>query len=1071
MIFKGEEDSKLQNILMSKLIPPDPSIYYLRRSKLLKKLSKSETVRLTIVHSGAGFGKTSALAQLMADSEHLFSWYQVTEEDDDTLPFFRHLFYSIQRIYPRFGQSMIGWDNFSSFLNLEELNKLALLFINEFYKIKTNLFIVIDDFHMVHHVFQINYILNKIIENLPPQIHVIVASRTYPSWNCLLPLRMKGLLVECKEEDFIFTTEEVQVLFEDYYNRSLSSEEIETVLSITEGWAIAVCLLAYQSNESLLSIDEITNLSLYDFFSYLSEEVFENLKEAEKDALLKCSIFRSFTLELVNEIYDEEVTSKIHTIVKQQSFIQSLIGFAEFRFHALFHQFLEMKLLEKDKVEFQALHKKANLYFTKQNQPIKAIYHSLKSKDTQLIADSLVQFASYFIEAGQFDFFLERLKELSIETKETYYILYFYEGECQRFRAQYEKAKRAYEECMSLAEQNADSFAIFKANAGIAHIYLDTIQPALAEEYLIEALKLSENVHLEQEEVYLLERQYAENLVNLGRAGEAQVRVKRKGLPGHILIKGNLDVRMLLRQGKLLEANRLFQSRDSREVITLDAHRESDVLRALILAFIGDTEEAFEYALKGIRNSEKDHTKYAEAVAYLRKGHALMLLSPKFLREAENCYLKTNDLMDGIHVTRAKAESYMGLALVKSRQGYLQEAISYANQGLYETERVQDQWVSALLLMAFTIIYVENGHFEKAKECALKANSLYLISPDYFGEMAANFWLAYIAYRQENEFEFQHYFQKFITICHDHHYYFFLQKPTLLGPKLNLIIEIASDWLEHNEKEESHSIFQLLQIRKDSPKPKHTFELSLLGPFTILRDGEEIIDKEWKREKAKELFLYLYLNRQRFVSKEEIMHSLWPNSDDQSMNRDFKVAYNACLKVIEPNRSPRDDSAYVVRKQAMYQLQQTICFSSDVDVFRKCAKRGLEEREPGVALQWLLQAADIYKGNLLEDLSSVEWLIQRREELCRLYISVIERIAQNYTRLKEFQNTIDWAEKLIQLDETWEEGYRLLMLAYYYQENRPQAVKWYEKCVRILDAELNIEPMETTTQIFEMILR
>ncbi|WP_168193824.1 BTAD domain-containing putative transcriptional regulator [Lysinibacillus sp. SGAir0095] len=1061
----------MQNILMSKLIPPDPSIYYLRRSKLLKKLSKSETVRLTIVHSGAGFGKTSALAQLMADSEHMFSWYQVTDEDDDTLPFFRHLFYSIQRIHPQFGQAIVGWDTFSSFLNLEELNKLALLFINEFYKMNKDLFIVIDDFHVAHHVFEINYILNKIIENLPPKIHVILASRIYPNWNCLLPLRMNGKLVECKEEDFIFSTEEVQVLFEDNYNRSLTQEETEAVLAVTEGWAIAVCLLAFQSNDSLLPIEEITNLSLHDFFAYLSEEVFENLQETEKEALLKCSIFQSFTLEQINALYDEEVTVKVKSIVKQQSFIQPLIGYEEFRFHALFHQFLEMKLIERENNEYQELHKKATIYFTKNNNAVKALYHSMKSKDNQLVTDSLVQFASYFIEAGQFDFFLERLKELSLETRESRYLLYFYEGECQRYRAQYEKAKRAYEQCLRLAEQNQDSFAMFKANAGIAHIYLDTIQPALAEIYLIEALELSKIVKLEQEELYLLERQYAENLVNLGRAGEAEDRVKRQGLPEHILVKGNLDVRMLLRQGKLLEAKRLFQMREGREIVTLDAHRESDVLQALILTLIGNSEEAFESALKGIRNSVKDHAKYAEAVAYLRKGHAMMLLSPKFLKEAEDCYLKTNDLMDGIHVTRAKAESYMGLALVKSRQGYLQEAIFFANQGLYETERVQDQWVSALLLTAFTIIYVENNEFDMAKECAQKANTLYKKSPDHFGEMVTNFWLAYIAYRQSSHTDFNNYFLQFIALCHEYHYYFFLQKTTLLGPKLNIILELATAWVNQNEKEESHSILSKLQVKKGSPIPKHTFELLLFGPFTMFRDGFEIIDKEWKREKAKELFLFLYLNRYRYVSKEEIMSNLWPNSDEQSTNRDFKVAYNACLKVIEPDRPARDDSAYIVRKQSMYQLHQTLAFSSDVDVFKKCAHRGLDEKDPTLALEWLQQAATLYRGDLLEDSASVEWLNHHREELKNLYIIVIERIAQNYTRSKDFQKTIEWAEKLVQLDQAWEEGYRLLMLAYYYQDNRPQAVKWYEKCVEILEVEFNIEPMETTTQIFEMIIR
>lgn len=1062
----------MQNVLISKLIPPNPSMNYIRRSRLLKKLSQSAHSKLTIVHSGAGFGKTSALAQLMADQKHDYSWYQVTEEDDDILPFLRHLFYSIQYVYPQFGKSMVGWDSFSMFPNLEELNKLAHLFINELCKVKNSMFVIIDDFHHVNHVFQINYILNKIVENLPPNIHFIIASRIYPNWHCILSLKLNGKLVECKEQDFIFSSEEVQVLFEDYFDRRLANDEIETILTVTEGWAIAISLLAIHSKDSSLNIKDIANISLHDFFAYLSEEVFENLSADERDALLKCSIFQSFTIELLNDFYDEKMALQVAELIKKLAFIQPLGGFQEFRFHALFQQFLEMKLQEGKENEYSMLHNKAANYFLIENNAVNAIYHSIKAKDSNLITDILVHFASYFIKAGQFDFLLERLKELSEENKESRYILYFYEGECQRFRAQYEKAKKAYEECLKLAEKENNQLAILKANAGIAHIYLDTIQPALAEQYLMEALKLAEIVELEKNEHDLLERQYAENLVNLGRAGEAEKRVTTKNLPEQILMQGNLDVRIYLRQGKLFEAHRLIRSRENKENVSIDAHRESDVLHALILTLMGENEEAFHCAAKSMRNSVKDHSQYAEAVAFLRKGHAMLLMNPLTLTEAEKCYLKTNDLMDEIHVTRAKAESYMGLALVKSRQGMIHEAISYGKQGLYETERVQDQWVSALLLTAFTMVYTENGNWHEAKQCAVKANGLYQMSPDYFGDMVTNFWLAYIAFQQNEKFEFTNKFQKFINICQEHHYYFFIQKQTLFGPKnLLIFLEMVNEWYRQDPTVEKDQIVKLVRLKIGTPIPKHTFTLQLFGPFTMMRDKDEIADKEWKREKAKELFLYFYINRNRFIAKEEIMNTLWPDSDEQSMNRDFKVAYNACLKVLEPNRSARDESAYIIRKQSMYQLFQTNAFLSDIDYFKRFADKGLEEKDPHLALEWLQKAVSLYKSDLLVDFPSVEWLTQIREELQRQLILVVERIAQNFMRLKEFQQTIFWCEKLIQLDVTWEEGYRLLMLAYYYQDKRPQAVKWYEKCVDVLEAELNIEPMESTIQMYEMMTR
>lgn len=241
---------------------------------------------------------------------------------------------------PSFGKEIEEWDHFYSFPKVEDLNKLYRTFINEFCKTEEPLFVIIDDFHLVNHVFQINYIMDKIIEHLPPHIHFIVASRIYPNWKCILPLRMNANLVECKEEDFVFSAEEVEILFEDFFDRKLSKEEVNNILTLTEGWPIVILLLAMQSTESTLPIQEIAKFSLQDFFSYLSEEVFENLNAGQQEALLKYSIFQTFSLQLIETFYNKEMATQLKELVKYHAFIQPLVGFQEFRFMRFLSNFL-----------------------------------------------------------------------------------------------------------------------------------------------------------------------------------------------------------------------------------------------------------------------------------------------------------------------------------------------------------------------------------------------------------------------------------------------------------------------------------------------------------------------------------------------------------------------------------------------------------------------------------------------------------------------------------------------------------------------------------------------------------
>lgn len=112
----------------------------------------------------------------------------------------------------------------------------------------------------------------------------------------------------------------------------------------------------------------------------------------------------------------------------------------------------------------------------------------------------------------------------------------------------------------------------------------------------------------------------------------------------------------------------------------------------------------------------------------------------------------------------------------------------------------------------------------------------------------------------------------------------------------------------------------------------------------------------------------------------------------------------------------------------------------------------------------------LYNGSLLEGKTAIEWISHEREKTEQQYILVLERLAQTSTRLKDFEKTIYWSQKLIHLDHTWEEAYRLLMFAYYQLQNRTQAVKWYERCVATLHEELHVEPMQTTIQMYEMII-
>jgi LuxR family transcriptional regulator, maltose regulon positive regulatory protein len=1060
-------------ILLSKLIPPTPTSSYMRRASFTKKMKISERVKLTLLHSGAGYGKSTGLASYFTDGRSNYSWYSITQEDDDILPFLTHLTHSIRRISPNFGHSLKEWETPTMYPKEADLNRWLALFINELCEIAEPTFIVIDDFHIVDHVFQINYMMEKIIEFLPSHIHLIVATRNRPKWSSLNRLKLTSQLSEIAEEDFTFSEEEIMVFFEDYFDKVLSAREAKKIVEMTEGWAIAINLLAMHIMDSKIPLSAVMKPALHELFTYLSEEVFQNMSEREQHWLLSFSIFPVISTQLVIDFFGDEAGDRLLNFSEKHVFIQPFSKEGTYRYHALFQKFLEEKWLSTNRKKFTAMHKEAAYFYKKKHNPGQVVYHAIKSADNGFKGEMVSEMGAALVTSGQFDWLIDTIKELPDEIKDTHYPLHYYEGEAHRYRAYYEKARLAYTACLHLAEKNNDSYFLSRANAGIAHIYLDTIQPGKAKPFLLEAISFaqkSKRVSFHEMEMY--KRQFAENLANLGKASDAANWVETEKMDKNILKAGNLDARILLRTGKLTEAQEILSERMVGNFTLPDAHRETDVLLSLIYSMTGQAEQAMVSAAKGIELGKREKSGFVEAVGWIRQGHAKILQDPFDLTGPESDYVQAITRMDELNVSRGKAEPLMGLSILKARQCLYMEAIQYGETGLRETEKVHDGWLSGLIRIGLAIVHFYAGNFMESVKHSKAAKNLFRECGDTYGEMVASFWLMNIHGKTDQSTYFSEEAKHFSTLCIHHKYFFFLTANTLFSPFdmqiiYPLFMRAASENKDHSATQQ---IAKQLNLQNVTAHPGYTITVQLMGPFKIMLGLDEVEERRWIRDKAKELFVYLLLNRERYISKDEIMRELWDDTHEKSADRDFKVALNALLKVIEPHRRAREPSYFILRKQTMYRLNPRAAIESDLDRFQLFLTSGLAEKSPKMAMEQLLKASSIYNGHLFEEKLELEWIAEERERVQQQYIQLLERLAQTYTRLKEFGKTIFWAEKILRIDYTWEEAYRLLMYANYQLQNRAQSVKWYKKCSDVLEEELDIAPMETTEEMYKIIM-
>jgi DNA-binding SARP family transcriptional activator len=235
-----------------------------------------------------------------------------------------------------------------------------------------------------------------------------------------------------------------------------------------------------------------------------------------------------------------------------------------------------------------------------------------------------------------------------------------------------------------------------------------------------------------------------------------------------------------------------------------------------------------------------------------------------------------------------------------------------------------------------------------------------------------------------------------------------------------------------------------------------------LGGFRVWRGEAEIPARAWGRQKALHLCQFLITFRRQAMHKEAIIDRLWPTVDLETGNRDFKVALNSVNRTLEPERPARAAPLYIQRFDLTYQLNlERIEF--DTDLFEQAAAAGnrLARTDPQAAIRHFEEAVDLYAGDYLPERRYEDWTALERERLQTLALNTMTQLAKLH--LSDLPHeSVRLSQEIIKLDPAWESAYRIQMSAYLSLGNRPKALRTYEQCRQVLEAEFGVPPLPET---------
>ena len=192
----------------------------------------------------------------------------------------------------------------------------------------------------------------------------------------------------------------------------------------------------------------------------------------------------------------------------------------------------------------------------------------------------------------------------------------------------------------------------------------------------------------------------------------------------------------------------------------------------------------------------------------------------------------------------------------------------------------------------------------------------------------------------------------------------------------------------------------LMAAGSEGPAP---LTLQTLGGFRVLRQGIPTPAEAWKSKKARDLLKILAARRGRPVARDALIEALWPDEDPGKTSNRLSVALSTLRSVLDPEREHPPDHFVVSTDGALRLSLEAV--GLDVESFLATAQEGLRSAEDQVPMLELAEAA--YTGDFLEEDRYEDWAIPLRDEARAVYIDVLRKLAETTGAARYFLRIID----------------------------------------------------------------
>jgi len=340
------------------------------------------------VSAPAGFGKTTLLAEWLAAApadERSAAWLSLDQRDNDPALFWTYLIAALQTAAHGVGAGAL------SLLQSPQppIEAVLATLLNDLHAISDDVVLVLDDYHVID-ARDVQDGMAFLLGHLPPQIHLVIASRADPALP-LARLRARRELVEIRAADLRFTPEEAATYLNGVMGLELTARDVAALEGRTEGWiaALQLAALSMQGRDDIAGF--IAGFAGDDRYivDYLVEEVLQGQPEHVRSFLLQTSILSRLNGSLCDAVTGQDGGKAMLAALERGNLLLVPLDDRRrwYRYHHLFADVLRARLLDEQPDRVHELHLRASAWYEQNGERSEAIGHALAGEDFERAAD------------------------------------------------------------------------------------------------------------------------------------------------------------------------------------------------------------------------------------------------------------------------------------------------------------------------------------------------------------------------------------------------------------------------------------------------------------------------------------------------------------------------------------------------------------------------------------------------------------------------------------------------------------------------------------------------------------